>query len=54
MRQKKLKNNIILAIPSGDSSNDCSLVRSILKRNKLPQNLKNEILKPTKFIPMKF
>ena len=43
------KNNIILAIPSsGIHSNGYSLVRSILKRNKLPQNLKNEILKPTK------
>ena len=43
------KNNIILAIPSsGIHSNGYSLVRSILKRNKLPQTLKNEILKPTK------
>ena len=48
-KKKVQKNNIILAIPSsGIHSNGYSLVRSILKRNKLPQNLKNEILKPTK------
>ena len=42
-------NNIILAIPSsGIHSNGYSLVRSILKTNKIPNNLKNEILKPTK------
>ena len=41
--------NIILAIPSnGIHSNGYSLVRSILKKNKLPKNLKKEILKPTK------
>ena len=41
--------NIILAIPSnGIHSNGYSLVRSILKRNKIPNNLKKEILKPTK------
>ena len=39
----------MLAIPSnGIHSNGYSLVRSILKRNKLPKNLKKEILKPTK------
>ena len=43
------KNDIVLAIPSnGIHSNGFSLVRSILKRNKLPSNLKKEILKPTK------
>ena len=43
------KNNIILAIPSnGIHSNGYSLVRSILKKNKIPTNLRKEILKPTK------
>tara|TARA_B100001057_G_scaffold95689_1_gene92146 strand:- start:753 stop:1781 length:1029 start_codon:yes stop_codon:yes gene_type:complete len=43
------KNDIILAIPSsGIHSNGYSLVRSILKKNNLPRNLKREILKPTK------
>ena len=43
------KNNIILAIPSsGIHSNGYSLVRSILRTNKIPNNLKNEIIKPTK------
>ena len=43
------KNNVVLAIPSnGLHSNGFSLVRSILKNNKLPKNLKNNILKPTK------
>ena len=42
-------NNIILAIPSnGIHSNGYSLVRSILKKNKITNNLKKEILKPTK------
>ena len=40
--------DIILAIPSnGLHSNGFSLVRSVLK-NKIPSNLKNELLKPTK------
>ena len=48
-KNKVNKNDIILAIPSnGIHSNGFSLVRSILKKNKLPRNLKNEILKPTK------
>ena len=55
MYQKKIldkknvrQNNIVLAIPSnGIHSNGYSLVRSIIKKNKLPKNLK-EILKPTK------
>jgi len=43
------KDNIILAIPSnGIHSNGYSLVRSILKKNNLPQYLKKEILRPTK------
>ncbi|MDA8619050.1 phosphoribosylformylglycinamidine cyclo-ligase [Candidatus Pelagibacter bacterium] len=43
------KNNVILAIPSsGIHSNGYSLVRSILKKNKLPRDLKKEILRPTK------
>ncbi len=43
------KNDIILAIPSsGIHSNGYSLVRSILKENRVPNYLKNEILKPTK------
>ena len=48
--KKKVKNkNIVLAIPSnGIHSNGYSLVRSILKRHKIPKNLKKEILKPTK------
>ncbi len=43
------KGNIILAIPSnGIHSNGYSLVRSIIKKNKIPRKLKKEILKPTK------
>jgi phosphoribosylaminoimidazole synthetase len=50
LNKNNVKNNdIILAIPSnGIHSNGYSLVRSILKKYKLPHNLKNEILKPTK------
>ena len=41
--------DIILAIPSnGIHSNGYSLVRSILKKNKVPKFLKNDLLKPTK------
>ena len=44
-----LSKNVVLAIPSsGIHSNGYSLVRSILKNNKIPNNLKREILKPTK------
>ena len=47
--KKCKKENVVLAIPSnGIHSNGFSLVRSILKKNKLPKNLKKEILKPTK------
>ena len=43
------KNNIVLAIPSnGIHSNGYSLVRSIIKKNKLSNSLKKEFLKPTK------
>ena len=43
------KDNIVLAIPSnGIHSNGYSLVRSILKKNKLSSDLKKEIIKPTK------
>ena len=41
--------DIILAIPSnGIHSNGYSLVRSILKKSKVPKFLKNDLLKPTK------
>ena len=47
-KKKVNKKDIVLAIPSnGLHSNGFSLVRSILK-NKIPPNLKNELLKPTK------
>ena len=43
------KENLILAIPSsGLHSNGYSLVRSILKNYKIANNLKKELLKPTK------
>jgi phosphoribosylformylglycinamidine cyclo-ligase len=43
------KNDIVLAIPSsGIHSNGYSLVRSILKTNKISNNLKNDLIKPTK------
>ena len=50
LSKKNVKeNNIILAIPSsGIHSNGYSLVRSILKKNKISNNLKKEIIKPTK------
>ena len=49
VKKKVKKNNIILAIPSsGIHSNGYSLVRSILKKNKISKNLKKELLKPTK------
>ncbi len=48
-KSKVKKGDIVLAIPSnGIHSNGYSLVRAILKKNKLPSNLKKEILKPTK------
>ena len=50
LNKKNVKNNdVVLAIPSnGLHSNGFSLVRSIIKRNKLPNNLKKKILTPTK------
>jgi phosphoribosylformylglycinamidine cyclo-ligase len=50
LNKKNVKeNDIILAIPSnGIHSNGYSLVRSILKKNKINDNLKKELLKPTK------
>ena len=43
------KGDIVLGIPSnGIHSNGYSLVRSILKKNKITENLKHDILKPTK------
>ena len=43
------KDNVILAIPSnGIHSNGYSLVRAILKKNKISKRLKDDILKPTK------
>ena len=47
-KTKVKEGNIILAIPSsGLHSNGFSLVRSILKKYKIPNNLKTELLKPT-------
>ena len=50
LSKANVKNNYkILAIPSsGLHSNGFSLVRMILKRYKIPGNLKKELLKPTK------
>ena len=43
------RNDIILAVPSnGLHSNGFSLVRSILKKNKIPRTLEKELLKTTK------
>ena len=43
------KDNLILAIPSnGIHSNGYSLVRTILKKNKISQKIKKELLRPTK------
>ncbi|RPG97964.1 MAG: phosphoribosylformylglycinamidine cyclo-ligase [Candidatus Pelagibacter sp. TMED106] len=48
-KNKVKKDNIILAIPSsGLHSNGFSLVRSLLKKNKIPKKLKSELLTPTK------
>ena len=50
LKKKNVKiNDAILAIPSsGIHSNGYSLVRSILKKNKITKFLKKELLKPTK------
>ena len=43
------KNDVILAIPSnGIHSNGYSLIRSILKKNRINTKLKKELIKPTK------
>tara|TARA_B100001057_G_scaffold430643_1_gene457522 strand:- start:22188 stop:23216 length:1029 start_codon:yes stop_codon:yes gene_type:complete len=43
------KGDIILAVPStGIHSNGYSLVRNILKKNKIPKRIKKDLLKPTK------
>ena len=48
-KNKVTHEDIILAVPSsGVHSNGYSLIRSILKKNLIPKNLKNELLKPTK------
>ena len=48
-KSKVKAGDIILSIPSsGIHSNGYSLVRSILKKNKIPKYLRNELLKPTK------
>ena len=48
-KNKVKPNDVILAIPSnGIHSNGFSLVRSILKKNKIPNNLKIDLLRPTK------
>ena len=48
-KRKIKKNNLILGIPSsGLHSNGYSLVRNILKKNKLPSSIKKDLLKPTK------
>jgi len=50
LSKKNVQNNdLILAIPSsGIHSNGYSLVRTILKKNKITKELKKELLKPTK------
>ena len=48
-KNKVKAGDIILAIPSsGIHSNGFFLVRSIIKKNKIPNQLRNELLKPTK------
>ena len=48
-KSKVSSGDIVLAIPSsGVHSNGFSLLRSILKKNKISNKLKNELLKPTK------
>ena len=48
-KKKVKKNNLILAIPSnGIHSNGYSLVRSILRKNKISHQIKKELLRPTK------
>ena len=48
-KSKVRTRNVVLAIPSsGIHSNGFSLVRSILKKYKIPKNLRKELLRPTK------
>ena len=48
-KDKVKPGNIVLAIPSsGLHSNGYSLLRYIIKNNKIPKKLKNELLRPTK------
>ena len=48
-KKKVKKDNLILAIPSsGIHSNGYSLVRAILRKNKITKKIKKELLKPTK------
>ena len=48
-KNKVKNNNIILAVPSsGLHSNGFSLVRRVIKKNKIKNSIKNELLKPTK------
>ena len=48
-KKKVKKDNLILAIPSsGIHSNGYSLVRTILRKNKITKKIKKELLKPTK------
>ena len=48
-KKKVRQGDVILALPSsGIHSNGFSLVRSILKKSKIPINLKKELLRPTK------
>ena len=43
------EDNVVLAIPSsGIHSNGYSLVRKILKNSKINQNIKKELIRPTK------
>ena len=50
LNKKNVHNNdVVLAVPSnGIHSNGYSLVRSLINKNKIPNSLKKEILKPTK------
>ena len=48
-KRKVRINDVILAVPSsGIHSNGYSLIRSILKKNKVSNSIKKELLKPTK------
>ena len=54
-KNKVKSGDLVLAIPSnGIHSNGFSLVRSILKKNKIPTTLKKQLLNPTKIYSKKF